>query len=102
MTTAADILNKAADLIEARTAIYPTSAIHLAIMRADHTAFGGHGQPLRLPLYQQAVNALAARLGYTLGRRPTLFLSRWTNTHGRDQLVAEMRAAARLTLDGGA
>lgn len=91
MKTAADILNAAANLIETRKAIFPSSAILLAVQAIDQVQ---PGQPLRLTLYEQAINALAARLGYRRGRRPSLFLTRWTKQHTRDELVDALRGAA--------
>ena len=98
--TTADVLHRAAHLIETGSAITATGAIYLALalnQEGDYQA----GQPLNANLYEQARRALAAHLGYATDRDPTRDLRNWSQLHTAAEMAREIRAAAGPTVRGG-
>lgn len=98
--TTADVLQRAAHLIETGSASTATSAIYLAIA-LDHEGDYRAGHPLNISLYEQSRIALATHLGYATDRDPTRDLRRWSQLHTTAEMAREIRAAAQPSVRGG-
>jgi hypothetical protein len=90
--TAADVLVKAADLIEGN---------ELTVFNVVHTLRHGAAElvvfgPAAILLADAAAVLLARHLRYSVVRSPASDLRRWSSTHTPDQIVAALRAAACL------